>query len=59
MLGDGFTGAAVVLSDDVHTFEVRAAMTSEFRFENVPAGRYELLIRGEAVEISLRAIDIE
>ena len=59
VLGDGFTDATIVLSDDVHTFEGRATATSEFRFENVPAGRYELLIRGESVEIGLRAIDIE
>ena len=59
VLGDGFSDASVELSDDVHTFEARASATSEFRFENVPAGRYELIIRGESVEIGLRAIDIE
>ena len=59
VLGDGFTDAAVMLSDDIHTFEVRASEASEFQFENVPAGRYELVIRGDNVEISLRAIDIE
>jgi hypothetical protein len=59
VLGDGFAEATVVLSDDVHGFEGRASATSEFRFENIPTGRYELVIRGDSIEVSLKSIDIE
>lgn len=59
VLGDGFIDASVILSDDVHKFETNASATSEFRFENVPPGRYELTIRGGDIEVSLLAINIE
>jgi hypothetical protein len=59
ILGEGFENAKVTVSDDTHTFETNASETSEFHFDNVPAGRYELVIRGNGVEISLKAIDIE
>ena len=59
ILGEGFAGAAVTLSDDTSEFGHTASEISEFHFENVPAGRYQLVIRGDEVEISLKAIDIE
>ena len=59
VLGTGFENASVTLSDDVATRETPTSETSEFHFENVVAGRYELVIRGEGIEISLRAIDVE
>ena len=59
ILGEGFAGADVTLSDDTNEFHHKASEISEFSFENVRAGQYELVIRGNAVEISLKAIEIE
>jgi hypothetical protein len=59
VLGDGFDGAEVALASDNRRFETSVSTTGEFRFENVPAGRYELLLRGLGVEIDLKAINIE
>ena len=59
ILGTGFTDATVTLSDDIKTKETRTSETSEFQFDNVVGGRYELVIRGESLEVSLKAIDIE
>jgi hypothetical protein len=59
VLGSGFADAIVGLADDVKTRETRTSATSEFHFENIAAGRYELTIRGESLEITLKAIDIE
>ena len=58
ILGEGFENASVRLFDDNHTFEATANETSEFRFDSVPAGQYELTMRGNGVEITLKAIDI-
>ena len=58
ILGDGFANAAARLFDDGRSFEAAANEASEFRFDNVPAGRYELTIKGADVEITLKAIDI-
>lgn len=59
ILGGEFAGADVTLHDDARVFATIATETSEFGFENVPAGRFELVIRHEGFEISLRPIDIE
>lgn len=59
VLGEGFAGAEITLTDDVKKHETRTSDTGEFQFENVAAGRYELVIRGDRAEISLRAVDIE
>ena len=59
ILGTGFSDAVVELADDVKTRETQTSATSEFQFENVPSGRYELTIRGQRIEVSLKAIDIE
>ncbi|MEO8042658.1 MAG: carboxypeptidase-like regulatory domain-containing protein [Acidobacteriota bacterium] len=58
ILGADFANAATRLFDDSHSFEATATETSEFQFDNVPAGRYELTIRGGDVEITLKAIGI-
>ena len=59
VLGVGFTDATVKLSDDTKAQETRTSETSEFQFNNVAGGRYELIIHGENLEVSLKAIDIE
>jgi hypothetical protein len=58
VLGEGFAGAKVTLSSDTKTFEATANESSEFRFENIPTGNYQLAIRGSAVEIELKGVDI-
>ena len=58
VLGDGFADASARLFDDGREFEAIASDTSEFTFENVPAGRYDLTLRAREVEITLKAIDI-
>jgi hypothetical protein len=58
VLGDGFANATAHLFDDGRRFEANVGDTSEFRFENVPAGRYDLMLRAREVEITLKAIDI-
>ena len=58
ILGDGFANAAVRLADDIRSFDSTASETSEFQFNDVPGGAYELTIRGSEVEITLKAIDI-
>lgn len=59
VLGEGYEDVEVALTDDANTFDGRTSETGEFKFENVPAGRYELAIRGEHAEIALKPIDIE
>ena len=58
ILGDGFENASVRLFDDRRSFDATANESSEFRFDSVPVGRYELTIHGNGVEITLKAIDI-
>jgi len=58
VLGNNFAGATVRMFEDGRHFETTANDTSEFQFEHVPAGRYELTIHGKDIEIGLRAIDI-
>jgi hypothetical protein len=58
ILGNNFANASVKLSDDARTFETTASEASEFRFDAVPAGRYDLTIHGEDVEITLKAVEI-
>ena len=58
VLGEGFAGAAVRLFNDAHSVETTANEVSEFSFEKVPAAEYELTVRGEGFEISLKAIVI-
>ena len=59
ILGPDFAGSTVALFEDAKSFETVANDTGEFRFANIPGGRYELSIRNEAIEISLKAIEIE
>ena len=58
VLGDGFANASVRLFEDGRTFEASAGANSEFRFDSIPAGIYELAIHGTDVEITLKGIDI-
>lgn len=59
ILGEGFASAWVKLFNDSNVFAIRATEMSEFAFNDVPPGRYELSILGEKAEISLKTIDIE
>jgi hypothetical protein len=59
ILGEGFAAARITLSDDTRTFTGSASEMSEFKIDGVPAGRYELVIHGSEIEISLKAIDID
>jgi hypothetical protein len=58
VLGNNFGNASVKLFNDDRTFETRSSDVSEFRVDSVPAGRYDLTIHGDDVEITLKAIDI-
>ena len=58
VLGNSFAGAAVRLWDDTRSFEVSASKTSEFRFDDIPTGQYELAIRSSEVEVTLKSIDV-
>jgi hypothetical protein len=58
ILGDGFANAAIGLNGEDRSFVASANDTSEFRFDSVPAGQYELTIRTETLEITLKAIDV-
>ncbi len=59
ILGPDFAGAAIILFEDSRSYETIANDSGEFRFDAVADGRYELTIRSETFEISLKAIDIE
>lgn len=59
ILGEGMSGAAIRLFNDVQKLESRANELSEFAFENVKPGQYELIISSETVEIALKTISIE
>ena len=59
ILGEGFGNATITLSGETRGYKAAANEMSEFGFEEIPAGRYELLIHGADVEISLKAIEIE
>ena len=58
ILGEDFSGAVVRLSDDIRNLESTAGEMSEFRFDSVPAGQYELTILGTRTEITLKAVDV-
>jgi len=58
VLGEGFAGAPVRLFNDAQTLETNANELSEFSFDSMRPGEYELAIHGETYEISLKAIDI-
>jgi hypothetical protein len=58
VLGEGFASAKAMLSSDVKTFEATSSESSEFRFDNVPAGNYQLTIHGAKIEIELKAVNI-
>jgi hypothetical protein len=58
ILGNNFAKASVRLFEDGRSFETTASEASEFRFDSIPAGRYDLTIQGDDVEITLKAIDI-
>ncbi len=59
ILGDGCSDASVKLFNDIHDLGTQANEMCEFGFDDVPAGRFELLISGKGFEISLKTIDIE
>lgn len=59
ILGEGLGEAEIILSNDSQNFKSRSNELSEFGFENVMAGQYELIISSETVEISLKTIVIE
>lgn len=60
VLGDGFANSIVRLSgDEGNSFQATIDETSEFRFDDIPVGRYELTIRNAGVEITLKAFEIE
>jgi hypothetical protein len=58
VLGDGFAGAKATLSDDGRSFEATADKSSEFRFDNIPVGSYQLTIHGGSIEIELKGVNI-
>jgi hypothetical protein len=58
VLGNNFANASVRLFEDDRNFQTTASEASEFKFDSVPAGRYDLTIRGDDVEITLKALDI-
>ena len=58
VLGEGFDNAKAILSDDMKTFEATANESSEFRLDSIPAGNYQLTVRGSKVEIELKGVDI-
>lgn len=59
ILGEGMSGAEIRLFDDTQDLVSQSNDISEFTFDNVRAGQYELVIRSEDVEITLKAIDIK
>ena len=58
VLGDGFAVSKVTLTDDMKTFQTTTNEASEFRFENIPAGSFQLTIQGSKVEIELKGVNI-
>jgi len=58
ILGNEFTGATARLFDDQRTFESDMNDLSEFRFDSVPEGEYDLSIHGNVIEITLKSIDV-
>ena len=58
VLGEGFDNAKATLSDDLKTFETTANDSSEFRFDGIPVGNYQLTVHGSKVEIELKGVDI-
>ena len=59
ILGSGFSGCEIVMSEDSRSFKTMANDTGEFRFDAVPGGRYELVIKCDGLEITLKTIDLE
>jgi len=58
ILGEELSGAGIRLFNDEKSFETTANETSEFRFDSVPAGTFDLTIQGSDVEITLKGIDV-
>ena len=58
ILGDGFDGAQLTLSNDNRSFTATSNETGEFRFDAIPTGDYELSIRNRDIEISLKGLSL-
>jgi hypothetical protein len=59
ILGEGLSGAEIMLFNDAASFESRADEVGEFAFDDVKTGEYQLVVQGENVEITLKTIHIE
>jgi len=55
ILGEDFANRAIKLGE----FETTANELSEFKFTNVPVGKYDLILRGDTSEIVIGEIVIE
>ena len=59
ILGEGFADCLVVISNENASFETRANELSEFKFADVPSGKYALSFRNREKEIVVEDIGIE
>jgi len=59
ILGEGFADCLVVISNENASFETRANELSEFKFADIPGGKYALSFRNREKEIVVEDIGIE
>ncbi len=59
ILGEGFADCLVVISNENASFETRANELSEFKFADIPSGKYALSFRNREKEIVVEDIGIE
>lgn len=58
ILGEGYDNAEVTLAGDGVSFTTKASELSEFKFENVSAGKYSLTVQVAGKEISVESIEL-
>ena len=58
VLGDGFAGGEIILSGPGHHLQMTINEESEFQFESVPKGYYNLTLRSSDKEIVIEAVDL-
>ena len=58
ILGAGFENAAVVISNRENSFETQANEISEFAFEEIPAGKYDVRLQKGEREIVVEGLEL-
>ena len=59
ILGAGFAGCVVEIYNETDSFEARANELSEFKFAEIPNGKYDVRLRSGAREIRIENLELK